>query len=175
MIIEKDEKLVIVNSLRRNVLLIMLGLIMTTLSVLYLISEKDWLSTIIGIIGVLFSGFATIYCIYSAITKKELVIFDKNGITDNSSAVSIWFIPWNDIGDIWIRIIGNQKFISLTLYNEDMYLEQLSWIKKALLSANKRSGFWIVNITLVGTGIDIDKLYQKISKYIEDNVKNRQK
>lgn len=183
MLAEKDNKLVVTSSLWRSILLIIASIIMTMLCNKISTSEDVWtFEKIIWIIGIIFFGFATLYLIYRTIAKKELVIVDENGITDNSSAVSIWFIPWNDIKNIEIKTIESQKisslipykrtiekrkFISLTLNNEDKYLEQIPQRKKMFLLSNNQIGLGIVNITLVGTGVDINKFYQKLIKYCE--------
>ena len=192
MLVEKDNKLVVTSSLWRSILLIIASIIMTVLCIKFSGSEDIWIfEKIIAIIWILFFGFATIFLIYRTIAKKELVIVDKNGITDNSSAASIWFIPWNDISNIEIKstetqkfnslltpqskeAIENQKFISVSLYNEEKYLEQISQWKKMLLLSNKQLGLGIVNITLVGTGVDINEFYQKIIRYREYNTKYNQ-
>lgn len=182
MLAEKDKKLIVTSSLWRNILLIIASIIMTILSNKLSASEDVW--TFEKIIGIIFFGFATLYLIYRTITKKELVIVDENGITDNSSAASIWFIPWNDIKNIEIKstetqkinslltpqskkAIEKQKFISLTLNNEEKYLEQIPQWKRMLLLSNKQFGLGIVNITLVGTGVDVYEFYQKIIRYRE--------
>ena len=185
MLVEKDNKLVVTSSLWRSILLIIASIIMTVLCIKFSGSEDIWIfEKTIAIIWILFFGFATIFLIYRTIAKKELVIVDKNGITDNSSAASIWFIPWNDICNIeikstetqkinWLltaqskKAIENQKFISVSINNEEKYLEQISQWKKMLLLSNKQLGLGIVNITLVGTGVDINEFYQKIIRYRE--------
>jgi len=185
MLVEKDNKLVVTSSLWRSILLIIASIIITVLCIKFSGSEDIWIfEKIIAIIGILFFGFATIFLIYRTIAKKELVIVDRNGITDNSSSVSIWFIPRNDISNIEIKstetqkfnslltpqskeAIENQKFISVSLYNEEKYLEQIPQWKKMLLLSNKQLGLGIVNITLVGTGVDINEFYQKIIRYRE--------
>ena len=192
MLVEKNNKLVVTSSLWRSILLIIASIIMTVLCIKFSGSEDIWIfEKIIAIIWILFFGFATIFLIYRTIAKKELVIVDKNGITDNSSAVSIWFIPWNDISNIeikstetqkinWLltaqskKAIENQKFISVSLYNEEKYLEQIPQWKRMLLLSNKQLGLGIVNITLVGTGVDINEFYQKIIRYREYNTKYNQ-
>ena len=192
MLVEKDNKLVVTSSLWRSILLIIASIIMTVLCIKFSGSEDIWIfEKIIAIIWILFFGFATIFLIYRTIAKKELVIVDKNGITDNSSAVSIWFIPWNDISNIeikstetqkinWLltaqskKAIENQKFISVSINNEEKYLEQISQWKKMLLLSNKQLGLGTVNITLVGTGVDINEFYQKIIRYREYNTKYNQ-
>lgn len=185
MLVEKDDKLVVVSSLKKDIWLV-IGAIFLIASCIYCLTAKDtWIiEKTAWIIGVPFFGYWTIILIKRMITRKELVVVDKNGITDNSSAVSIWFIPWNDISNIEIKstetqkfnslltpqskeAIENQKFISVSLNNEEKYLEQIPQWKKMLLLSNKQLWLWIVNITLVGTGVDINELYQKIIRYKE--------
>ena len=120
-----------------------------------------------GVFGTILFGYATIYSIYNAIAKKELVIIDKGGITDNSTSESIGFIPWNDISDIGIKTVKNQKFISLSLNNEEKYKKEFSKREKILLFTKKLLDYGTVNITLTGTGVDVNEFYEKIIEYIK--------
>lgn len=168
MLKEQEDKIVVTSSLWRSILLIIGSLIMT-IGCLYASTAWDaWIfEKIIAIIAIIFFGLGTIYLIYRTIAKKELIIIDKNGITDNSSAVSFWFIPWNDICNIEITDVKNEKFITLSLNNEDKYLEGTSKVKKTLALTNRSLGYGMVNITLVGTGVDVYEFYQKIIEYIK--------
>lgn len=185
MLVEKDDKLVVVSSLKKDIWLVIGAIFLIAWCILCLTSKDTWIiEKIAWIIGIPFFGYGTIILIKRIITRNELVVVDKNWITDNSSAVSIWFIPWNDISNIEIKstetqkfnslltpqskeTIENQKFISVSLYNEEKYLEQIPQWKRMLLLSNKQLGLGIVNITLVGTGVDINEFYEKIIEYIK--------
>ncbi len=108
---------------------------------------------IILCIGVVFFGYGFVYLLKRMKQGKNILIVDENGITDNSSAISFGFIPWEDINDIKIVSMLNNDLIELSLNNEQEYIDKLPSLKRHMIAANKKLGYNAACITLNSTGI----------------------
>lgn len=101
---------------------------------------------IIALVGIIFFGYICIYYIKRASEGTPLVIVNKEGIIDNSSAIAVGFIPWENIGKIYIKSTLGNKFIHLNL-------------KTKIKNRN------YVDITLKSTGISPENFLQQILEY----------
>ncbi|MEH6631247.1 MAG: STM3941 family protein [Halopseudomonas aestusnigri] len=106
-----------------------------------------------GILCVTFFGYRGFIGVKQMFTSTPGLIFNKEGITDNSSGVSVGFIPWKDITDIKISQIVNQKFISIVVSDPEKYFKKGTRIQQLL---NKG------NIGMCGTPINISTNALKI-------------
>ena len=59
-------------------------------------------------IGIIFFRYGSIYFLKRMKTKKEMLIVNSKGITDNTSAISLGFIPWENIENVYKKV--NEKF-----------------------------------------------------------------
>ncbi|WP_120498672.1 STM3941 family protein [Kiloniella sp. EL199] len=100
----------------------------------------------VGILGVTFFGYCALIGVKKMLTSAPGLIFNKEGIIDNSSGVSVGFIPWKDITDIKISQIAHQKFISIVVNHPEKYFKKGTRIQQLL---NKG------NISMCGTPINI--------------------
>ena len=101
---------------------------------------------LVGLIGIIFFGYICIYYIKRGIEGTPLVIVNEEGITDNSSATSVGFIPWENIGNVYIKSTLGNKFIHLNL-------------KTKIKNSN------YVDITLNSTRISAENFLQQILEY----------
>ncbi len=120
-------------------------------------------------IGILFFGYGGFYFLKRMKTNKEMLIINKEGITDNTSAISLGFIPWEEIEDIYVDGVLGNNFIELKIKNEEKYLKNISFIKKMLINSNKKMGHQIVCITLNTTNYSINEVLEKIKEYRSKN------
>lgn len=120
---------------------------------------------IIYLIDICFFGYGCIFFIKKNKKKQEILIINDKGITDNSTAISLGFIPWEDIENVYIDgVLGNQ-FIELKIKNEEKYLKNINFMKKILINLNKKMGHQIVCITLNTTNYSLDYVLEKIKEY----------
>ena len=120
----------------------------------------------IAFIGLLFFGYAFIFFCKRIFNKNEMLIVNSKGITDNSSAISLGFIPWGEIESAYIGEVLNNRFIELKIKNEEKYLNNLSFFKKFFINSNKKMGHEIVCITLNTTDYSLDEVLDEIKKYM---------
>lgn len=171
MLVEKDDKIILTQSPLGNFIYILLCLIFTIILLVIFIFDKNLplYEMFIFMSCLLLSGFGTIFLIFRTIVNKNLIVVDKKGITDNSSAIALGFISWDDIVDIQLKTLtfeeSTQKFISITLADEEKYINKVSALKKPMLIANVKLGYGIANISLNSSGVSIEEFYEKLIEY----------
>lgn len=129
----------------------------------------------IALFAVLFFGACFVISLKGIGSKDPVLIVDEQGITDRSTASSPGFIPWKDIKNISSLKTNGVSFISISLNNEEAYMEKLSAKNRLIIKANKMLGYKAVQISLAGTGKRPGALLPKIKEIQRlANEKNRQ-
>lgn len=117
---------------------------------------------ILFVVGALFCVYGAIYMMKRIKSGKAVLIVDQTGVTDNSSAAALGFIPWADIDRIYMDSMMNNQFIELVLKDEEKYLAKMSGYKKFTALSNKKLGHQIVCITLNFTGVSPQSVFLKM-------------
>ncbi len=127
-----------------KILILLVGsVIFVVLGVLFSYSPETFITSrfsnpevirIVGIIAVLFFGLTTIFLIRKLFDSKAGLIFDQNGIIDNSSGTSVGLIEWADIQGIDTLQIASSKFIILITNQPEKYIARArnSFAKRAM-------------------------------------------
>ena len=103
------------------------------------IFQNEVLILVVGILGLVFFGFCTIFIIKAIFSQKIMLTISESGIEDRSSGVSIGLIEWQDIVGIETRQIYSQKFVVLLTSQPDKYLDKAnSTMKRKAMQANAR-------------------------------------
>ena len=178
-----DEKVVVYQT-KKGVFLYVLGaVVMSLLSLLAALLDAEMIKGLLYRLPVvnfftitsgyviafrafmLFGAFFFGICLFFIVRRaksKEILLVDERGITDNSSAIALGFIPWHDIGSICLRPFMGQTFIEAELKNEEKYLANLGKVKRNAIRANKKTGFQAVLINLNGSGEKAEVVYPKV-------------
>ena len=114
--------------------------------------------------GVLFFGFIFLYLIRTLFDRRPMLIIDRDGITDNSSAAALGFIPWSDLGEARVTTLAGNEFVELRLRHEEKYFETMSGLKKLLIKANRTGGHEIVCLNLLTVNCSSDEILREIEK-----------
>ena len=117
---------------------------------------------ILFVVGALFCVYGAIYMMKRIKSGKAVLIVDQTGVTDNSSAAALGFIPWADNDRIYMDSMMNNQFIELVLKDEEKYLAKMSGYKKFTALSNKKLGHQIVCITLNFTGVSPQSVFLKM-------------
>jgi len=92
----------------------------------------------VGILSIAFCSLTLIASLFKIFdSKKGLIISDK-GIFENSSFVGLGLIEWEDILEIEIKKVKDQRFFMIYLKNNDKYIERRKGFKKKVASINYR-------------------------------------
>lgn len=93
-----------------------------------------------GVLSVLFFGFILITLIQKRLFDKKIGIeVNAEGITDNSSFVSIGLIKWEDIVSIEKSNVMSTHFLLINVKNPENYIKKAKGIKSKLLRGNYKS------------------------------------
>lgn len=131
----------------------------------------NFIMKIIALVDIVFFGYTMLFLIKRSQQNIDLVIVDNNGITDNSTTVSVGLIPWGDINEIYINSILNNKYILVKVEDERKYLNKMPFWKQQFMLASKKMGYEIIAINLNSTGVQPEKFLQEILKYRENLTK----
>ena len=96
------------------------------------------------------------------------LIIDKQGITDNSSALSVGLIAWSDIENISVIEMYRQKLIMIEVNNPEEYIaRQPNSMKRKMMEMNYKTYHTPISITSNILQIKFDELLQKLTEDLE--------
>lgn len=112
-----------------------------------IIYNNEEVIRLIGIFGALFFSISSLFFLKRIFNKEIGLIINKEGLIDNSSAVSIGLIKWEDIDNVRAMNFSSIKFILIDVKNPNVYLQKAknSFIQKIMKK----------NIEMCGTPITI--------------------
>ena len=108
----------------------------------------------LGILSIIFFGATGIYGIRKITQRKIGLTIDETGITDNSSAVSLGLIEWQDITSVRTVKVMSTNFLLIDTVRPKKYLVRCNEMKLRLVKAN---------MEMYGTPITISSNTLKIS------------
>ncbi|MGM1047975.1 MAG: STM3941 family protein [Bacillota bacterium] len=92
---------------------------------------------IIGVICAVFFGLCLFYFASRIVNKEPSLIINDEGITDQSSYIQAGVIKWEDIKNIELYSMMNQRMIGIKLYHPEKFMLQQTGLKKLLMRANQ--------------------------------------
>ncbi|MDL2310437.1 hypothetical protein LJC13_00490 [Peptostreptococcaceae bacterium OttesenSCG-928-C18] len=170
-----EQEVKIYESKIKNIGLFFLGVFMSILGlILILVGLKEprvYILIVIGIMGLVFFGFCTIF-IFSLIFKNEpVIILNKDGFFNKKQSYSKErpFILWNEVEEIFIKNIVGEDFVCIKIENEEKYIESMSKPMKLGAKANMKLGFPAICISANSLkGYNNDKLFNLFISYCEE-------
>jgi hypothetical protein len=126
---------------------------------------SPFLTRIIGLSAVVFFGIAGFFIFKKRMDKTPGLVLSEEGAYDNSSAVSVGFIPWSDVVEITETRVLNQLFINLVLKNPQEYIDkQTSLFKRKTLQVNYNAYGTVVGISANSLKINYPQLHDMVTK-----------
>ena len=95
---------------------------------------NPWTTYLFGYAAILFFGAIFVSASLKLLGKKEGVVIDSEGITDNSSGVAAGFIPWRDIK----RMRIHKGWLLVELTEPDRYVNRGWPLKRLFNHLNRR-------------------------------------
>lgn len=135
-----------------QVFLVFLAILMTLVSlaaVFIAIPDNNWFIVLIGAFGVLFFGAGMLVFIKSLFSKSHLLIVNRAGFYDYSSALSTndTLIPWHQVKAIEIIQVTSEVFVAVSLKDPQIAENARSKFGNMTARANKGLGYADVLIT----------------------------
>jgi hypothetical protein len=129
---------------------------------LLLIGKKEIFLIAVGSSAIIFFGLCTSFFIYKLVSNKPLLIISEKGIYENSSYISIGFIPWNEIEKVYIHEYMKQKMIGIETVDKKYVISRAKGFKRMLILMNKGLIKSQVNIPQGIFKISLEEIYKKI-------------
>jgi hypothetical protein len=129
------------------------------------IFNSPTLIRISGISSILFFGTCFIILLKKIGDKKPGLIINNTGIFDNSSGVSAGYISWNDVEEIKLVKIFDQKFLMIMVNNPEEYIQrQTSLGKRKTMSLNLKMYGSPIGISANGLKCNFNELENIVNK-----------
>jgi len=116
-----------------------------------------------AILSIAFALFGIFYFPKKMKDKRPGIVIDEEGVSDNSSAVSIGLIPWADVLQLKVIKVVRQEFLVLIVNNPESYISrQTNLIKKKGMQYNYRNYGSPLAISTGGLECTPDKLKEMV-------------
>lgn len=167
------DEVIVKQSNRKQILLILLGVIMVTTSIYALytsLNRENITFIVISVIGIIFFGFCLVYMIKKLFFGDKIVVINEEGFYDFSTvmATNNQLIRWEEVKAIRItKVLGN-SFVSVDLKNSKETLENQGLINKILIKINNYMGYDSININLNNAkNINSERLKELMQNYLK--------
>ena len=117
-----------------------------------------------ALVGSLFFGLIGVYCCVKFFDRKPGLIMDREGLWDNSSAVSAGRIPWDEVTGLKVSTISGQRMLTIEVADPQKYVERGRLHMRILNAANTKLTGSPINIASNGLRVDFDELQRLISE-----------
>jgi len=129
-------------------------------------SPGDIINRFMAVVGVIFFGIGAIYLFIVIFDIRPMLIINDQGITNNSSAVSIGLIEWKNIKSVGFIEIYGQKMLKIEIDDINKILAKKPGWKKFLLNLNKNQFGSPILISSNALKCDIQELYSILKNKI---------
>ena len=113
---------------------------------------------VVGAAALLFFGLCGAYAIAKLFDTKPGLILGRDGITDNTSALRLGPIAWNDILDIRVSSVSRQRFLTLRVRDPEQYLRKTGPFRRLLLAKSAEMTGSPINISASALQITLPEL-----------------
>lgn len=175
--VKKSNDIIIALSKKWLVIYLCSSFIFVVIGFLLLINPSDFISPIsknipvieiIGCLGIIIFGFASVLLLKKLIDKKSGLILSEQGIYDNASSSGVGLIEWEDIESIVVIDKESERGIVIKVTDHEKYIAR---IKNKLVKINMRASIkWYespIIITAANLEIDDDELQKLITQYYQ--------
>ena len=116
----------------------------------------------VGWTSIVFFGAGIPLFAWQFFDSRPRLVLNDEGVLDRTLGVGI--IPWSQITGATLRSVHGNHFICLEVRNPEQWLERLSPLKRAMVSANEALGFTALNLNLGAVAADPTEIYELVLK-----------
>ena len=120
----------------------------------------------IGGVAIAFFGACGIFAVKKLFDSSPGLVLNRQGLTDNSSAISVGFVPWSEVSRIEEHQIQKQRFISIFVDNPDKYMNAGNVLQRKARQANLKMCGTPISISSNALKMKYDDLYSVIEDYL---------
>lgn len=107
----------------------------------------------IGIVAIVFFGACGVVAVRKLFDSAPGLVLNRQGFTDNSSGISVGFVPWSEVSRIEEHQIQKQKLISIIIDSPEKYMNLGNVVQRKARQAN---------LKICGTPVSISSKTLKI-------------
>lgn len=101
-----------------------------------------------GCIGALYFGQKAIWQLWCWKKDSPLFEIDEYGISDQSSAWSVGFLPWEDIQSVEVASVLLEKYIRISVAEEKAYIQKQTLWKRGLIWIRCIMGYSPISVSI---------------------------
>ena len=158
---DSNEDIVIYPKLGKLLVLsavfVLIGLALTYFGLMG--EDNEPFIVIIDVLCTVIFGLCLVYYVARIKNKKPSLIVNDEGITDQSSYIEAGVIRWEEVKNIEIYSLMNQRMIGIKLYHPEEFMSKQRGFKKMLMRANQGMVDTPINIAESGLPMSLDKVY----------------
>ncbi|MGE7823135.1 STM3941 family protein [Paenibacillus sp. NPDC093718] len=123
------------------------------------VTSDNMVIAIVGIICALFFGAGLVFAVTKLFQSAPALLINKEGIVDKSSYVSAGAVAWDEIKNIHIYQIKNEKFIGIEVYDPDHLMSRHPAWKRKLMRMNKGMTGATIHISASSISANVYELF----------------
>lgn len=159
-----SEELVLYPKLGKVIFLSPLFILLGAMVIYFGLTEtettfKSMMMILIGIACILVFGLTFLYGLNRKFNKDPFLVVNDEGILDQSTYTNGGFIKWEEIEDIFIYRVSNQRMIGIRLYDPESVLNRMTGLKGWLARMSMKQTEAPVNIPSSSCPVKLDDLY----------------
>jgi hypothetical protein len=117
-----------------------------------------WMMRLAGAASIAFFGLVFVTVVPKLLDPRPGLVIDKDGILDNSSALSAGMVPWAEITGFEVTTVKSQTFLTILLANPDRFVERGGPIGRFVKRMNRKLYGSPVQISARTLAIGFDQL-----------------
>lgn len=161
----EGEDVVIKNSIRKNLLYICMGAIMTAAAIFSTIIAKDNSAFIVAIIGSVFFGGGMIVMCINLLNNNTVITITPNGFEYKVSMFKRRFVLWSEVESIHKLRIHNNDFVCVNVKNRAQFEANLNKFQRRVSSAF--SSLPAVQIAVATAQIGATQIIEIMSNHLD--------
>ena len=121
-----------------------------------------------ALMAIVFFGAAAVFYIRKLVQRTPGLVIGRDGIYDNSSAVTAGLIKGEDLQDIGVMEIQKQKLLMLYVQNPQEYIRsQKNAIKRKIMQINYKTYSTPISISTNGLQCKFEELHALLKQYLD--------
>ena len=120
---------------------------------------------LIGTSIVILFGPLAIYFLVRLFRNQPSLIITDDYLYDNGSLASVGKLYWEEIEEVFIYKLANQKNLGIQVSNPDQVLERVGKVNRMMIKANKRIA--TANIAQTNVSVPLEEVFEIIEEKLK--------
>lgn len=120
----------------------------------------------LGVVAIVFFGTCGIFAARKLFDSSPGLVLNRQGLIDNSSGISVGFVPWSEVSRIEEHQIQKHKFISIFVDNPERYMNAGNVLQRKARRANLKVCGTPISISSSALKIRYNDLHSAIEGYL---------